>query len=171
MRRRREVILSAGWGLALGGMFGCLVPWWLGYWQVRWSAEIALWAAVLGMVLVGLGLVPIVGAFAAFVRAGGTPIPAASPPRLVITGWYRYVRNPIYVGFLIVLLGQALIFGSTGMLGYTAVAWGIGALAVRYYEQPRLARRFGTAYAQYRNAVPAWIPRLHPWRPDRKNPV
>jgi protein-S-isoprenylcysteine O-methyltransferase Ste14 len=73
------------------------------------------------------------------------------------------VRNPIYVGFLAILLGQALLFGSPGLLEYTAVAWCTGAAAVRFYEEPTLARQFGTAYQDYRRHVRAWIPRLHPW--------
>jgi hypothetical protein len=95
-------------------------------------------------------------------------VPVASPPRLVVSGFYRYVRNPIYVGFLAILLGQALLFGSPGLLEYTAVAWCIGAAAVRCYEEPTLARKFGTAYQDYRRNVRAWIPRLHPWTPEHQ---
>jgi protein-S-isoprenylcysteine O-methyltransferase Ste14 len=54
----------------------------------------------------------------------------------VVTGFYRYVRNPIYVGFLIILAGQTLLLGSRGLLEYTAVAWCVGAAAVRFYEEP-----------------------------------
>jgi AhpD family alkylhydroperoxidase len=108
-----------------------------------------------------------VQAFVEFVRAGGTPVPVASPPRLVVSGLYRYVRNPIYVGFLVVLIGQALLFGSMGLVVYTAVAWCVGAAAAHFYEQPRLARRFGAEYRQYLQAVPAWIPRLRPWTPPQ----
>jgi protein-S-isoprenylcysteine O-methyltransferase Ste14 len=80
-------------------------------------------------------------------------------------GFYRYVRNPIYVGFLAVLIGDVLLFGSPGLLEYTAVAWGIGATAVRFYEEPTLARKFGADYQDYRHAVRAWVARLHPWTP------
>ena len=91
----------------------------------------------------------------------------ASPPRLVVSGCYRYVRNPIYVGFLAILVGQALLFGSLGLLKYAAVAWCIGAAAVRWYEEPTLARKFGAEYQDYRHAVRAWIPRLDPWTPGK----
>ena len=70
-------------------------------------------------------------------------MPLASPPSLVVSGFYRYVRNPMYVGFLAILTGQALLFGSPGLLEYTAVAWCIGAAAVRFYEEPTLARNSG----------------------------
>jgi protein-S-isoprenylcysteine O-methyltransferase Ste14 len=75
------------------------------------------------------------------------------------------VRNPIYVGFLAILAGQALLFGSRGLLEYAVVAWCIGAAAVRWYEEPTLARKFGADYQAYRRAVRAWIPRPHPWTP------
>ena len=96
-------------------------------------------------------------------------MPVASPPRLVVTGFYRYVRNPIYVGFLIILIGQTLLTGSPGMLEYTAIAWCIGAAAVRFYEEPVLACEFGAEYQAYRRAVYAWVPRLHPWTPGEQN--
>ena len=108
---------------------------------------------------------PIVHSFIEFTRADGTPVPLASPPSLVVSGFYRYVRNPMYVGFLAILTGQVLLFGSPGLLEYTAVAWCIGAAAVRFYEEPTLARKFGAEYREYRRAVRAWIPRLHPWTP------
>jgi len=75
------------------------------------------------------------------------------------------VRHPIYVGFLAIMTGQVLLVGSLGLLEYTAVAWCVGAAAVRFYEEPTLARKFGTEYADYRSAVRAWIPRFHPWVP------
>ena len=104
-----------------------------------------------------------VRSFIEFARADGTPIPLASPPRLVVSGFYRYVRNPMYVGFLVILAGQALLFGSRGLLWYTAVAWCIGAAGVRWYEEPTLTRTFGTEYQAYRRGVRAWLPRLRPW--------
>ncbi len=57
------------------------------------------------------------------------------------------------------------LFGSSGLLEYTASAWCIGAAAVRFYEEPTLARKFGAEYQNYRRAVRAWIPRPHPWTP------
>lgn len=157
--------LSLAWGLAVGGTFGCLVPYLLGYWQVHGHVPYQAVAQVAGGVLILAGLAPIAGSFVAFARANGTPVPVASPPRLVVTGFYRYVRNPIYLGFLLVLAGQALLFASRGLAEYAAIAWCIGALAVRLYEEPTLARKFGPEYDAYRHAVRAWIPRLRPFAP------
>jgi protein-S-isoprenylcysteine O-methyltransferase Ste14 len=157
--------VSIAWGVALGGTFGCVLPYLMNEWHFHRPLPYWGLAQAAGGLLIAAGLVPIVQAFAEFIRAGGTPVPVASPPRLVVRGFYRYVRNPIYVGFLIVLLGQALLFGSIGLLEYAAVAWCIGAAAVRFYEQPRLAKSFGAEYQAYRRAVRAWIPRLHAWTP------
>lgn len=167
MRKPAAAALSVAWGVALGGTFGCLLPYLLGDWHFH--RPLPYWAAaqVAGALLIGAGLVPIAASFAGFIRAAGTPVPVASPPRLVVSGFYRYVRNPIYIGFVAILIGEALLFGSPGLLEYAAVAWGIGAAGVRFYEEPTLARKFGTKYAEYRHAVRAWIPRLHPWTPGQ----
>jgi protein-S-isoprenylcysteine O-methyltransferase Ste14 len=163
MRKPANTAVSIAWGAALGGTFGCLLPYLGGEWHFRHPLPYWAVAQVAGGLLICAGLVPILNAFVQFIRAGGTPVPVASPPRLVVSGFYRYVRNPIYVGFMGVLLGQALLFASLGLLRYTAIAWCIGAAAVRFYEEPVLARKFGAEYADYRLAVRAWIPRLHPW--------
>lgn len=167
MRKLTAAAVSAGWGVALGGTFGCLLPYLLGYWHVH--RPLPYWgiAQAAGLLLIAAGLVPVAAAFVEFIRAGGTPVPVASPPRLVVRGFYRYVRNPIYVGFLVIMLGQCLLFGSPGLLEYTAVAWCVGAAAVRFYEEPVLARKFGAEYRDYKRAVRAWTPRLHPWTPTR----
>lgn len=163
MRRPAAAAASLAWFAAIGGTFGCLLPDLLGYWHFRQPLPHWDVARAAGALLIAAGLVPVAASFAGFIRAGGTPVPAAPPPRLVVTGFYRYVRNPIYVGFLAVLIGQAALFGSPGLLEYAAVAWCIGAAAVRGYEEPVLTRKFGAEYQAYRRAVPAWIPRRRPW--------
>ena len=171
MRRPAAAVVSVAWGVALGGTFGALLPSLLGDWHFH--RPLPYWAvaqAAAGL-LICAGLVPVGQSFIEFIRANGTPVPVASPPRLVVSGCYRYVRNPIYVGFLVILTGEALLFGSRGLLEYAAVAWCIGAAAVRFYEEPILARKFGAEYQAYRRAVRAWIPRLHPWTPAQPSPV
>lgn len=157
--------MSVAWGIALGGTFGLLLPYLLGYWHLH--APMPWWvvAQAAGGVLIAAGLAVIVWSFGEFIRARGTPVPQVSPPHLVVRGPYRYVRNPIYVGFLVVLGGEALLFGSRGLVEYMAISFCVGAAAVRFYEEPTLARRFGAGYAAYRRAVHAWIPRPHPSRP------
>ena len=165
MRRSTAAIGSVTWFVAVGGTFGCLLPYLLNEWHFHQPLPYWAVAQAAGALLICAGLIPVVQAFAEFARADGTPIPVASPPRLVVRGFYRYVRNPIYDGFVVILAGQVLLFGSRGLLEYAAVATCIAAAAVRWYEEPILARKFGAEYQAYRRAVPAWLPRLHPWTP------
>jgi protein-S-isoprenylcysteine O-methyltransferase Ste14 len=96
-----------------------------------------------------------------FAVAGrGTPAPLDPPRELVARGLYRYVRNPMYVGILAILVGEALFFGSRRLLVYAAVAALFFNLFVLFYEEPALRRQFGKSYERYRKEVPRWIPRL-----------
>ena len=166
MRRSTAAIGSVVWFVALGGMFACLLPFSIAGWHFH--HPLAYWAVAqaAGVLLICAGLVPLVSSFLEFFRADGTPIPMASPPRLVVSGFYRYVRNPIYVGFVILMVGETLLFGSLGLVEYTVVSWCVGAAAVRWYEEPVLTRKFGAEYQTYQQFVRAWLPRLHPWVPD-----
>jgi protein-S-isoprenylcysteine O-methyltransferase Ste14 len=117
-----------------------------------------------GLVPFLAGLVMILQCFADFVcRGRGTPAPYDPPRELIVGGLYRYVRNPQYVGVVLVLVGEALLSGMVVLFAYAALM-AIGYhLFVRYYEEPTLGRLFGEPYAQYREAVPRWLPK----RPDR----
>ncbi len=93
-------------------------------------------------------------------RGRGTPNPTDPPRELVVTGPYRYVRNPIYVGVALIFMGHFLWFGYWALLIYTFLAL-IGAHAfVVLYEEPTLKKRFGASYENYLRSVPRWIPRL-----------
>jgi protein-S-isoprenylcysteine O-methyltransferase Ste14 len=95
--------------------------------------------------------------FATF--GGGTPLPLDAPKRLVARGLYRFVRNPMYVGVLLAILGQALCFGSVPTLWYAlAIALFFHSFVV-FYEEPALRRKFGESYAEYTKTVPRWIPK------------
>jgi protein-S-isoprenylcysteine O-methyltransferase Ste14 len=91
----------------------------------------------------------------------GTPLPADPPRKLIISGFYRYVRNPIYVGVLLIFLGHFLWFGYWALLMYAIVSFlGVHAFVV-LYEEPTLKRKFGPSYEDYLKRVPRWIPKLH----------
>jgi len=117
-----------------------------------------------GLVPLLVGLVMILRCFADFVRRGrGTPAPYDPPREVVVAGLYRYVRNPQYVGVVLVVVGEALLTEMVVLFGYAAL-FAIGYhLFVKYYEEPTLGRLFGEPYARYREAVPRWLPR----RPGR----
>jgi len=113
-----------------------------------------------GILPLGLGLVVILWCFVDFVRHGhGTPAPYDPPRKLVVAGLYRSVRNPQYVGVILVAVGEVLLAEAVVLLGYAALLAVAYHLFVRYYEEPTLSRLFGEAYLQYREAVPRWLPR------------
>ena len=149
------------------GVIAGLIPWWLsGYRMGSGPGWLLAMRIGIGGLLLGAGLVVLVRAFVRFVREGwGTPAPVAPPEVLVVGGDYRYVRNPMYVAVVACVLGQALILGSLALLGYAVVVWLGMAAFVRWYEEPTLRSQFGADYEEYRGAVPAWIPRIRPWRP------
>jgi protein-S-isoprenylcysteine O-methyltransferase Ste14 len=169
MRRPAAAVGSAVFFLVGPGIVAGLIPWWLTGWRVR--EPVPYWAPmrVLGVILLAAGLFALVQAFVRFVVEGlGTPAPIAAPERLVVGGLYRYVRNPMYVAVLTVIVGQALILGQLVLLPYAAAFWVITAAFVRWYEEPALTQRFGPDYEAYRRAVPAWRPRLSPWEPRER---
>jgi protein-S-isoprenylcysteine O-methyltransferase Ste14 len=140
------------------------VPWILSRW--RFGPPLLGWTGFpwLGMALVLAG-VPVLGAtIVRFVRQGrGVPAPVLPAQHLVVTGLYRYVRNPMYIAVLSVIVGQGLLFGSGPVLRYAlAVAVGFH-LFVLLHEEPSLRRRFGAEYEAYCRAVRRWLPRLTPW--------
>jgi protein-S-isoprenylcysteine O-methyltransferase Ste14 len=143
-----------------------LVPWWLTRWQVR--SPLPFWnpLRVVGAVLVLAGAAFLMHAFARFVTEGsGTPAPIAPTERLVVGGVYRYVRNPMYLSVVTVIVGQAFVLRQLGLLVY-ALAVGLAMAAfVRLYEEPTLRRRYGAEYDEYRRHVRGWWPRLqNPYR-------
>jgi protein-S-isoprenylcysteine O-methyltransferase Ste14 len=165
MRRSTAAIGSALFFVAAPGTVAVLVPWLLTRWEMREPLPYWWVARVVGVLLICAGTVPVVHAFVQFAKAGGTPMPIAPPPHLVVSGFNQYVRNPMYVGVLAVIVGQALLLGQPNVLLYAAAAWVVTASFVRWYEEPTLTRDFGTEYETYRRAVPAWWPRLRPWTP------
>ena len=95
--------------------------------------------------------------FAVFGR--GTPLPLDAPKQLIAHGLYRFVRNPMYVGVLLAILGQALWFGSAVTLRYALAVALLFHLFVVFYEEPTLRRKFGKSYTQYSLEVPRWLPK------------
>jgi len=120
---------------------------------------------IIGVVLILTGLPVLLDSFARFALQGlGTPAPVFPTKHLVVTGWYRYVRNPMYVAVVSIIVGQALLFGNIRLLEYGAAAWLVAHLFVLAYEEPTMRATFGEEYQQFCANVPRWIPRLTPWR-------
>jgi protein-S-isoprenylcysteine O-methyltransferase Ste14 len=122
---------------------------------------------IVGALMVVAGLPVLLECFARFVIEGlGTPAPVAPPQHLVVAGFYRYVRNPMYVAVSLLIFGQGLLMGSVDVLEYGLVVW-LGFYAfVLLYEEPKLRRKFGSEFDQYCARVPRWIPRMRPSEPS-----
>jgi protein-S-isoprenylcysteine O-methyltransferase Ste14 len=131
---------------------------------ILWGSEVAHagWALVLvGALLIALGLILVawtVGLFATV--GGGTLAPWDPTKRLVIRGPYRYVRNPMIDGVLLILLGEAALFGSAALLVWFAAVLAVNVVYIPLVEEPGLQERFGEEYEAYRAAVPRWLPRV-----------
>jgi len=132
------------------------IPWWILNRGGGTPAPVA-WPAVS---LIAIGVALYLWCLWIFAIVGrGTPGPWDAPRRLVAVGPYRWVRNPIYIAALLVVIGEAWLFLSLALLVY-AVALATGFhLFVIGYEEPRLRQRFGVAYTDYVRTVPRWIAR------------
>jgi protein-S-isoprenylcysteine O-methyltransferase Ste14 len=166
MTKRAAAIGSAVFFLAAPCVLAGLIPWWLTGWTFR-PAFFGLEATrAPGAIFILAGIPGLIDSFARFVRDGlGTPAPLAPTQRLVVTGLFRYVRNPMYLSVLAVIFGQALLFGDARLFVLGAAAWFASHIFVVGWEEPRLEREFGAQYEAFRTHVPRWIPRLTPWYP------
>jgi protein-S-isoprenylcysteine O-methyltransferase Ste14 len=116
------------------------------------------WITLAGWVFIAVGFAIYLWCAADFVRRGhGTPNPADPPKKLVVEGLYRWSRNPMYIGMVLVVVGEAMALGSTGVAAYAACLWAGFHLRVVFYEEPVLKRMFGAAFDDYRAAVPRWL--------------
>jgi protein-S-isoprenylcysteine O-methyltransferase Ste14 len=166
MQKMGALLGSALFFLIAPFTIGFIVPWWIANWQIGISTPESNLFRIAGIALVLLGLVPLVESFGRFALMGlGTPAPVAPTQRLVVTGFYRYVRNPMYLGVLAIILGNALVLETGGVFAYAAVVALGFVLFVMGYEEPTLRRQFGAEYEAFCKNVPRWIPRLTPWTP------
>ena len=120
---------------------------------------------ILAIPIAALGIYMIIWVGMAFVRQGrGTPIPIEPPNRLVISGLYRNVRNPMYVGAILIILAESVYYGSLLLVLYAVGLWAMLHISLVIFEEPQLKRRFGADYVRYLAEVPRWIPRLRKQR-------
>jgi protein-S-isoprenylcysteine O-methyltransferase Ste14 len=102
-----------------------------------------------------------------FIRIGkGTLAPWSPTKKLVIRGLYRYVRNPMIMGVMSVLIGESIVFWSRSILEWTGIFFLINTIYFIIYEEPDLEQKFGEEYRKYKKNVGRWIPRLKPFNPD-----
>ncbi|MGA3081179.1 MAG: isoprenylcysteine carboxylmethyltransferase family protein [Terracidiphilus sp.] len=141
------------------------IPWRMGKWQVHASFFGLAALRWMGALLMLAGIVLLVDAFARFALQGiGTPAPVFPTRHLVVSGSYCYVRNPMYVAVVSLILGQGLLFWNVRVVMYGLCVWLAMHLFVVIYEEPTMRKSFPAAYAVFSAHVPRWAPRLTPWK-------
>jgi len=164
MRRALAVLGTAVFLVLAPGMVAGLVPWWISGWRFASTGVWWLPLQILGGVLATAGALVLSDSFIRFAIKGlGTPAPVFPTRYLVVTGLYRYVRNPMYIAVVAIIAGQGLILANMRVLEYGAFVWVCFHLFVLAYEEPTLQASFGPEYEAFCRGVSRWIPRLSPW--------
>jgi protein-S-isoprenylcysteine O-methyltransferase Ste14 len=162
--RARAVLGSLLFFVLAPGFVAGLVPFWISRWRLPPPATGLRFLQAAGAMLIVAGLSVVLESFWRFATKGlGTPAPVAPPRRLVVSGLYRHVRNPMYLGVVAAILGQGLLFRDVRLLGYGVFVASLFHVFVLAYEEPTLTRAYPDEYAVFRANVPRWIPRLRPW--------
>lgn len=148
------------WTVLLPGMVAGYIPWrYFAVSQVQLDFSNPL--HLLGLAAVAVGVALLGACIWDFARRGrGTLSPVDPPKELVVQGLYRYVRNPMYVGVSLIILGEALLARSTALVLYWAIFFAIVNIFVRFYEEPALRAQFGESYVRYTGRVGRWLPRF-----------
>jgi protein-S-isoprenylcysteine O-methyltransferase Ste14 len=168
---RRSAIVSILFTV-FGGPGFVLVyfPFWITRFRV--PAGEAHWQQLIAAALIVAGLAPLFASIWRFIFEGrGTLMPAVPTERLVVSGLYRYVRNPMYVGVVTSLWGETILFATSDTMKYTLTVWLLIELFIVFYEEPTLARRHPEDYPRYKQHVPRWLPRLKPWIDSGADPA
>src|SRR5262249_11786493 len=123
--RQLSAVLGSVLFLAVApGTVAGLVPWWITRWQFQLPLLDIASMSARGSLVIASGLAILLESFARFAVQGlGTPAPVFPTRRLVVEGFYRYVRNPIYLAVEGIVLGQGLLFGDTRLFAYGALLW------------------------------------------------
>jgi protein-S-isoprenylcysteine O-methyltransferase Ste14 len=131
------------------------------------AAPLNILPMLAGLALIGAGLYLNLATVRMFVTIGkGTLAPWDPPKKLVITGIYRYVRNPMISGVVALVFGESVLLGSFPLLLYALLVFAINAVYIPLSEEPGLRRRFGQSFDDYMRHVPRWLPRRTPYIPE-----
>jgi protein-S-isoprenylcysteine O-methyltransferase Ste14 len=164
MRKILALIASAVFFVLAPCVVAGLVPWWISQGgtdgiSLGWPLQ------ALGLLLVAAGGLVLLDSILRFALQGlGTPAPVFPTRHLVVSGLYRYVRNPMYVAVTSVILGESLLVGNARVLAYGLLVWVAFNLFVRLYEEPILRTTYADQYERFCLNVPRWIPRRSPWQ-------
>ena len=159
-----SALASLAVGTAFFALWFWLLPRWLGFRVETQNAPSWRWLAVVPSVL---GFAVALRCIWDFGWTGrGTPAPMVPPKKLVVVGFYRYVRNPMYLGFAVGWVGLWIVFGQANpsvVVAVAAVCIGVH-LFVVFYEEPTLREKFGADYEEYCRNVRRWWPSARAWK-------
>lgn len=117
------------------------------------------WNSIVGIFLFALGLFLMFISIVYFIRVKGTPVPFSPPPKLVSTGPYRFVRNPMLTGIFMQLFGIGIFLYSLSLtFVFTPIFIILNILELKRVEEPELTKRFGEEYVEYKKRVPMFFP-------------
>ncbi len=161
VRRIRAIFGSAVFFVVAPGIVAGFVPWLISGWHEQPPLFGIPATRLAGTILVVLGLPVLLDSFVRFALEGlGTPAPVFPTRTLVVRGFYRYVRNPMYVAVFLIIFGQGLFLGDVRVIVYGLFEWLATYTFVVLYEEPTLRKSFGADYERYCATVPRWIPHL-----------
>lgn len=141
--------------LMLPGIVAFLIPFLYVYFS---NIDKIQWAGL--PVIIG-GLVILLWCVRDFYIVGkGTLAPWAPPTKIVIIGLYKYMRNPMYAGVLILILGWSILFQSIALFAYSCILFGIFHIRVLANEEPWLNKTFGKEWQSYKSKIPRWLPNI-----------
>lgn len=160
---RRSIIVSVLFSVFGGPAFALVyAPFWITRFSIP-SAE-PWWQIMPAAALIVIGLSPGIESVKRFIVVGrGGILPLVPTEHLVVSGFYRYVRNPMYAGILIALLGEVTLFRSLDLSVFALILWLGFHLFVCFYEERTLTRRYGGEYLLFKRNVPRWLPRISAW--------
>jgi len=165
IRKVFAILGSAAFLVIAPGVVAGAVPWWISRWRLQPPLLGLPGVRVVGGIFIAAGVLVLLDSFARFALKGiGTPAPVFPTKHLVVSGLYRYVRNPMYLAVVSAIFGQALLFGNPRLLTYAALVWLAFYGFVLAVEEPMLRSSFGAEYADYCAHVRRWLPRRSAWR-------
>jgi protein-S-isoprenylcysteine O-methyltransferase Ste14 len=167
MRSRPMSLLASALFLVLApGTVAVYVPWLITKWRSGSAPPHLDQLRLAGLGIALAASVILLDAFWRFAWIGrGSPAPILPTHSLIVSGFYRFVRNPMYVAVVTIILGQALWLWRWELVSYGALMLACFHLFVLLYEEPKLDTQFGASYRRYCRHVRRWIPRLRPWDP------
>ena len=119
------------------------------------------WTTIAGILLLVIGSVLAAICFFEFIFIGkGTFIHFDAPRKFVASGTYKYVRNPMYLGVLLIFIGYALLLHSISVLLLSLLLFLLAHLVVVFVEEPNLKKKFGSDYVNYKKSVGRWVPKI-----------